>query len=321
MKYVDMHCDTITVLHDKKGSLRSNDLHIDLEKMRKGECLLQNFAVFTDIKKHDSSYTRECIGFYHQQLEENKDLIRGVYHHADIEKNRQDGYMNPMLTLEDGGVVDNDLRNLDAYYEQGVRMITLTWNYPNGIGYPNFVYEKDSYGDILHSTNDRDGLTEFGIEYVKRMEELGIIVDVSHLSDKGFYDVLKYTSKPFVASHSSARAICSVARNLSDEMIVKLSQRGGVTGINYCSAFIHEHDDNLTKIEGIVEHIRHIVKIGGIDCVGLGSDFDGIGSTLEFKDCSGMPLLYEALKPYFNEEEIEKIFYKNVLRVYKENLR
>ncbi|MCR5096723.1 MAG: membrane dipeptidase, partial [Erysipelotrichaceae bacterium] len=73
MKYVDMHCDTITVLHDKKGSLRSNDLHIDLEKMRKGECLLQNFAVFTDIKKHDSSYTRECIGFYHQQLEENKD--------------------------------------------------------------------------------------------------------------------------------------------------------------------------------------------------------------------------------------------------------
>ena len=321
MKYVDMHCDTITVLHDKQKSLRDNDLHIDLNKMIKGDCLLQNFAVFTDIMKHDSSYTRDCIAYYHAQLKQNSDLIRGVYKYSDIEENFKNNCLSAMLTLEDGGVIDNDLNNLDKYYEQGVRMITLTWNYPNGIGYPNFIYEKESYGDILHSTNNKDGLTDFGIEYVRKMEELGVIVDVSHLSDKGFYDVLKYTTKPFVASHSSARAVCSVARNLSDEMIVELAKRGGVTGINYCSAFIHEDDHNHTTIEGIVDHIRHIVKVGGIDCVGLGSDFDGIGSTLEFKDCSGLPLLYEALKPYFSEEEIEKIFYKNVLRVYKENLK
>ena len=321
MKYIDMHCDTITVLHDRLGSLRDNDLHIDLNKMIKGDCLLQNFAVFTDIMEHDSSFTWDCIDYYHKQLEQNSDLIRGVYKYSDIEDNLRNNYLSGMLTLEDGGVVDNDLSKLNEFYDSGVRMITLTWNYPNGIGYPNFVYEEDSYGDILHSTNDKDGLTDFGIEFVKRMEELGIIVDVSHLSDKGFYDVLKYTSKPFVASHSSARAVCSVARNLTDDMIEKLAQRGGVTGINYCSDFIHENSDNLTRIEGIVDHIRHIVKVGGIDCVGLGSDFDGIGSTLEFGDCSGLPLLYEALKPYFSEEEIEKIFYKNVLRVYKENLK
>ena len=152
------------------------------------------------------------------------------------------------------------------------------------------------------------------------MEELGIIIDVSHLSDKGFYDVLKYSSKPFVASHSNARSICSVARNLTDEMIIELSKRGGVMGLNYCSAFIEEDDHVYTSIEGMVRHIRHIAKVGGIDCIGLGSDFDGIGSTLEIKDASGMQKLYYELKKYFTEDEIEKIFFRNVLRVYKDNL-
>ena len=153
------------------------------------------------------------------------------------------------------------------------------------------------------------------------MEELGIIIDVSHLSDKGFYDVLKYTEKPFVASHSGSRSVCPVARNLSDDMIRLLSKRGGVTGVNYCSAFIEDGNEEFTSIDGILRHIRHIADVGGIDCVGLGSDFDGIGNRLEIKDCSGMPKLYEALKSYFSEEEIEKIFYKNVLRVYREALK
>ena len=150
------------------------------------------------------------------------------------------------------------------------------------------------------------------------MNELGIIVDVSHLSDAGFYDVCRYSDRPFVASHSNARSVCGVARNLSDDMIRKLSDKGGVTGLNYCSAFIEDHNEEYTTIDKMVEHIRHIVDVGGIDCVGLGSDFDGIGNKLEIKDASGLPLLYEALKKYYSEDEIEKIFYKNVLRVYRE---
>ena len=318
MNYVDMHCDTITALYRSKGSLRENNLHNDLLTMKKGDCLLQNFAIFTDISKEDSSFTRACIDYYYQQLEENSDLIRPVFRYADIEKNRKDNCISSLLTLEEGAVIEDDLHNLDWYHEKGVRMITLTWNYPNGIGHPNFDPRNGDYSDLLYETNDKDGLTDFGIGYVKRMEELGMIVDVSHLSDKGFYDVLKYTTKPFVASHSNARAICGAARNLDDGMIKLLADRGGVMGLNFCSAFIEDHNETYTTIERMVEHIRHIVKVGGIGCVGLGSDFDGIDNELEIKDASGLPLLYEALRKYFTEEEIEKVFYKNVLRVYKE---
>ena len=321
MKYIDMHCDTITALYAMKGSLLENRLHIDLHKMKDGECLLQNFAVFTDIVREDSSFTRAVIDYYYEQLNANADLIRPVFRYADIEENERQGYMNAMLTLEESSVIDGDLAKLDEFYEKGVRMITLTWNYANGIGFPNFIFKRDTYADALHTINEKDGLTDFGIEFVRRMEELGIIIDVSHLSDKGFYDVLKYTEKPFVASHSGSRSVCPVARNLSDDMIRLLSKRGGVTGVNYCSAFIEDGNEEFTSIDGILRHIRHIADVGGIDCVGLGSDFDGIGNRLEIKDCSGMPKLYEALKSYFSEEEIEKIFYKNVLRVYREVLK
>ena len=315
-----MHCDTITALYKSNGDLLHNDLHNDLKKMKDGECMLQNFAIFTDISSEDSSFTKNSIEYYYKQLDKNKDLIRPVYTYKDILNNDRNGLISSLLTLEEGSVIDGDLSNLDWYYKQGVRMITLTWNYPNGIGHPNFIYDDSEYKDRLHQINEKDGLTDFGIEYVRRMSELGIIVDVSHLSDKGFYDVLEYTNRPFVASHSNARSLCNVGRNLSDDMIRKLSDRGGVTGLNFCSAFIKDNNERYTSIEGMVEHIRYIVNVGGIDCIGLGSDFDGIHNKLEIKNASGLPRLYEALRKYFSEEDIEKIFYKNVLRVYKEFL-
>jgi len=319
MKYVDMHCDSIAVMYMKKQELYSNDLHVDIQKMIKGECLLQNFAVFTFIRKQDSSFTYNVIDYFHEQVDKYKDYIRPVYHYSDIEENAKNGYINAMLTLEDGSVVDNDINNLNRFYNLGVRMITLTWNFENGIGYPNFSPEIK--GSNLRTINTKDGLTPFGIEYVKKCNELGIIVDVSHLSDAGFYDVIKYCDGPFVASHSNARSVCSVARNLTDEMIVELAKKGGVTGLNYCSSFITDDDQNYTSIEDMVKHIRHIVNVGGIDCVGLGSDFDGIESKLEIENCGGMQKLYEALKKYYSDDEIEKIFYKNVLRVYKEVIK
>ena len=320
MKYIDMHCDTMTVLYRTHGDLLSNDRHVDLQKMEKGECFLQNFAIFTNIARDDSSFTWKVIDFYDLQMKLHQDRIRQVLSYEDILKNERNGYKNAMLTLEEGSVIDHDLDQLNAFYDRGVRMITLTWNYPNGIGFPNFTPSKDSDENILYQLNEKDGLTDFGIGYLRRMEELGMTVDVSHLSDAGFWDVAKYSTKPFVASHSSARSICGVARNLSDEMIRELARKGGVAGVNFCSEFIEDHNASYTSIQGIIDHIRHIAKIGGIDCVGLGSDFDGIDNQLEMKDASGMQLLYEGLKPYFTQEEIEKIFWKNVLRVYHETL-
>lgn len=326
MKVIDMHCDTIYEINrlryeDQDIGLRDNDLNISLKKMQKGDYLLQNFAMFTPLKEVDDPicHVQHMIDTFYQELDKNKDLIQIVYCYDDIIKNTRHHKMSALLTLEEGAVVHDDLAYLRNYYRLGVRMITLNWNYINGIGYPNFQMNDESHG--FHCFDDQHGLTEFGIAYVKECERLGIIIDVSHLSDAGFYDVLKYTSQPFVASHSNARAICDHARNLSDDMIKELAKRGGVMGINFASDFLNEKAD-MSYVSDMVKHIMHIREIAGIDCIGLGTDFDGIPQNLELKDASYMTLLYDALKESgFSEEEIEKIFYKNVLRVYQTVLK
>lgn len=333
MKVIDMHCDTILALLEKEqkfqeASLYSNDLCVDIEKLKKGDYLLQNFALFTDQKALviPEQQTMRLYDMYSRMLENNKEHIAPVYSYADIEKNEKAGKISSMLTLEDGGVVFNDLAMLRNYYRMGVRMIALTWNYENGVGFPNLsMNEFDDYRQVnfLQRIDTVNGLTDFGIEYIQEMERLGMIIDVSHLNDAGFYDVLDYTTKPFVASHSNARAICPVARNMSDDMILQLAQRRGVMGLNFCGDFLALHDqpNGPSRIDDMVAQIKYIRDLAGIDVIGLGTDFDGINSQLEIKDASYMPLLEEALKKAgFTNEEIEKIFYKNVLRVYKEVL-
>lgn len=261
-------------------------------------------------------------------LEENQEYIAPVLRYDDIERNAKDGKLSAMLTLEDGGVVFDDLAMLRNYYRLGVRMIALTWNYENGIGFPNLSindmgtdYKQVNFFQRVDTVN---GLTDFGIDYIREMEHLGMIIDVSHLNDAGFYDVLDYTTKPFVASHSNARSICPVARNLSDDMILELAKRGGVMGINFCGDFLalHDQENGPSRISDMIEQIKYIKNLAGIDVIGLGTDFDGINSELEIKDASQMSKLAQALKEEgFSEEEIEKIFYKNVLRVYKEVLK
>ena len=187
----------------------------------------------------------------------------------------------------------------------------------------------DKVGNIIEKPNftmpnTEFGLTEFGIDLVREMEQLGIIVDVSHLSDAGFYDVLKYTKKPFVASHSNSRVVTNSVRNLTDDMIKKIADRGGITGINFCSDFVKPTPHNgltFTYIEDLVKHINHIKNIGGIEVIALGTDFDGVKSTLEINDASKIQLLAEdLLKSGLTYDEVEKIFYKNAIRVYKELL-
>lgn len=320
MKVADMHCDTILRIYDEGGSLLENNFNIDLRKMLAGDYLLQNFAMFVNLGENDDPLIKaqRLIDLYYCEIEKNIDLIKPVFSYQDIEDNEKAGLMSAMLTLEEGAVVNNDLAVLRNYYRLGVRMITLTWNHPNGIGYPNLVSTKE-YKDLYH-INDQDGLTDFGIEYVREMERLGIVIDVSHLGDAGFYDVLKYTTKPFVASHSNARSVCGVARNMSDEMIKLLAKRNGVMGINFCGDFLKESKTGGERscIKDMVKHILYIKDLVGIDYVGLGSDFDGISQDLELKDASMMPMLKEALcEAGLSEEEIEKVFYKNVLRLYQ----
>ena len=329
MKVIDMHCDTISELFyrreaGKAYSLLKNDCHIDLERMKKGDYCLQNFALFTELTKHERpfEYCMKLVDLFYTEIAKHEDLIGVVTCYEDIERNRKEGKMSALLTIEEGGVCQGEIAFLRNFYRLGVRMMTLTWNHKNELASPNRIWQE--HGEAFFEPDTEHGLTEKGIEFVNEMEALGMIVDISHLSDAGIEDVFRYTKKPFVASHSNARTVASNPRNLTDDMIRRLSERGGVAGLNYCAAFLYDwkkEDTVLSRVEHMIAHIKHMKQVGGIQCIGLGSDFDGIGGELEMKSPEDLPILEAAMnKAGFTESEIEAVFYKNVLRVYEEFL-
>lgn len=334
MRIVDMHCDTIERLfrcekEGRPGSLRENDCHLDLLRMQKSGYLLQNFALFVNSGTCKDPWEEVCdlYACYSREMSANRDLIAPVLCYSDIAENAAKGKLSAMLTVEEGAVCKGEPEKLKALYDMGVRMLTLTWNYPNELGHPNIDSRKDT-GDweaYFFQPNVTEGLTKRGEEFVEAMEEMGMIVDVSHLSDAGFYDVLQATSKPFVASHSNARTVCRASRNLSDDMIRKLGERGGVMGLNFCADFLREVPfgvRNPGAVSDVVLHARHIVNVGGMEVLGLGSDFDGIDTNEGLPGGQSMALLWEALhKAGFTGGQLEQIFEKNVLRVYEETLR
>ncbi len=322
MKVVDMHCDTIGELWkaEKAGkpiSLRSNSLHIDLEKMQKGDYLLQNFAMFVFLGREKDPLVNvlEMIDVYNRAMAENADIIGPVLNYEDIEKNRTAGKLSGMLTIEEGAVLKGNPYVVRTLYQLGVRMLTLTWNFENEIGYPNTIVKAKDYDPSRHY-----GLKPEGIEIVREMNRVGMIVDVSHLGDDGFWDVVKYCDGPFVASHSNARAVCNHTRNMTDDMIRALADKGGVMGLNFCGDFLNPN--GKSRVEDMVRHAKHIINVGGSDILGLGTDYDGIDGDLELDHCDKMPLLAQEMERQgFSTQQIEKIFHGNVLRLYREVLK
>lgn len=314
---IDLHCDTLTREEVREKGLYQNHLHLNLKKMNEGQYRMQTFAIFlkTANYAHPFSEAKKYVSLFKEQMEENRNLIGQVFEYADILNHRANKRMSALLSLEDGEMLEGKEENLDYFDEQGVRMITLTWNYPNSIGYPNV--RMDASGKVLDfGPDEKNGLTDFGIALIRKMNESGIIIDVSHLSDAGFYDCIRYSTKPIVASHSNSRAICPVSRNLTDDMIVKLKENGGVMGINYCPDFVSS--SRVNQIPDLIRHINHIRDVGGIDVIALGSDFDGIPTPIGMSDCTRTLALKEVLvKEGYGQEEIEKIFYKNFLRVFR----
>ena len=322
MKYIDLHCDTISeLMKDKNMHLLDAPLQINLKHLKEGNCLLQCFAMFVYLKNTPKpfQYCIEMIDRYYEELHQYSDWIAPVLSYEDIERNQREGKISSLLTIEEGGVTEGNLAFLRTFYKLGVRMICLNWNFINGVGHPNFTLSE--HPDFKHP-NCTDGLTPYGIEMVKEMNRLGMIVDVSHLSDKGFYDCIKYSTKPIVASHSNARSICPNVRNLTDDMIIRLAENGGVMGMNFCADFLNDTPKaGEDTIPNVIRHMLHIKNLVGVDVIALGSDFDGIDPNIALKTAALMPKLFEAMKEnHFTEEEIEKIAYKNFLRVLKENL-
>ncbi|MGI6608365.1 MAG: dipeptidase [Erysipelotrichaceae bacterium] len=318
MRIIDLHCDTVTKIYNDGQSLYDNNCHLSIKKMLQADYMMQCFAVFVHLKDTDSPYL-QCLKFidhFKKEMENNKNYIRQVYCYDDLIKNIDDNVLSALLTVEEGATIEGDLKKLENLYDSGVRMMTLTWNFENEIGHPNHMADSESWKEEIEK-----GLTDFGKEVVRKMNELGMIIDVSHGSDKLFYDVIELSDKPIVASHSNSREVYYCPRNLTDEMLLKLKKNGGVTGINYCPSFVSKEAD-IDQIPMIVKHIRHIVDVAGIETVALGSDFDGIETPTTLSDCSKMTLLTHALRNEgFSEDDIDKIYYKNFLRVFSKNCK
>ena len=329
MKAIDLHCDTIGELYrlKKEGhpqSILKNSRMVNLEKMEAGDYGLQVFALFVNMERAEDPFAccMEMADLFYQELSAYPERIGIVRTSKEIEENWAKGRMSALLSIEEGGVCRGNPAFLRVFYRLGVRMMTLTWNYPNELGWPNLRVEKED-GSVSYQEDREHGLTEKGKEFVAAMEEMGMIIDVSHLNDAGIWDVFRLTQKPFVASHSNCRSLSPHPANLTDEMIRALGERGGVAGINFCSAFVGADPDreSETRMEELIRHMLHMKNIGGIGVVGLGSDFDGISNPVEMGDASGMQRLADAMKKAgFTSGEIEAVFYGNVLRLYREIL-
>jgi membrane dipeptidase len=292
-----------------------NDGHLDLERLKQIGALAQFFAVFIDwederVKSDPFDYAMNAISYFKGQVETYQDQI-GIAHNLDeilqLEKEKR---LAGILTIEEGAILEGKMDRLETLYQEGVRLITLTWNFENSLGYPN---AKDP---ILMGK----GLKPFGKEVVERMNELGMIVDVSHLSDGGFWDVVEIAKKPFIASHSNARAIRDVTRNLTNPMIRAVANQGGIIGLNFCPFFLNEEIHET--VDTLVQHLIHIIDQGGIEVAAIGTDFDGISGKMDLAHVGQMDRLRHGLrKAGVSSSSIDKIFCENGLRVIRDTMR
>lgn len=303
MKLFDAHCDTIEKLCVPGVSLYTNNAHCDLKRMEAYDGFLQIFAccVYPEYMGDDAFLrANRMIDAFQRQVAQNASHISLCCTVEEMDRVLQTGGTGGILALEGGSPLNRKLENLDYFYQKGVRLMTLTWNHRNELG-------------VGAMTANDEGLTDFGKQVVERMNHLGMIVDVSHLSDAGFDDVCQCSQVPFVASHSNARRICNHPRNLMDDMIREIARRKGMIGVNLYPPFLTEQSE--ATVDHVVQHIEHILSVGGENCVGLGCDFDGIA--VMPKDIRGVQdvgkIYNRLLQCNYSEGLVEKIMYRNFI--------
>lgn len=305
----DLHCDTVfAALGDDlrgTGSFRKNKGHIDLERAGTLPAYAQCFACFTSpLEKLPAGisvtglFERE-LAMFQNELDKNADVMAQAYTPADILENREKGLMSAILTIEGPAGFGYDPALLEDLQKAGVRMSTLTWNEQN---------------PLAGSHKTGGGLTDLGREYVKEAQRLGICIDVSHLSDQGFWDILEMTQAPVVASHSNSRKVWDVSRNLTDEMFLAICQTGGVAGLNLCPAFLGENPD----LDTACDHVLHFLELDPSGAhIALGGDLDGISQLPGgFDGVESYPkLAARLLERGLDGKTVENIFWNNAMGV------
>lgn len=304
---VDAHVDTLIGVVYGRRSLgeRSDEGHVDLPRLQEGGVNVQFFAHYIEPQfKPDRALLRfmQMADAFYREIQANAEVAEVACTVADIRRITSEGRIACILTVEGGEVLQGDLSVLRMLHRLGMRSLGMVWN------------QRNDLADGVGEARTGGGLTHLGVEAVKEMDRLGIVIDVSHLSDPGFWDVVEHVEGPFIASHSNARAVCPHPRNLTDDQIRALAAEGGVMGMNFAPAFVHPEDATL---EGVLDHVDHIAELVGIDHIGLGSDFDGIGRPPRgLEDVTRMPHLTQGLLDRgYSDDQVRAILGGNFLRV------
>jgi membrane dipeptidase len=358
----DTHNDILTASLEKKVSMDNNlkgKTHSDLARFKEGGVDVQVFSVWCDgTKLNPYAWANREIDTLYAIAERNPDKIVITKTWKDLQRAIKDKKLAAMFGVEGGHMIENSIENLDKLYERGTRYMTLTWN--NSSAWATSAMDETNKKDSLARTHK--GLTDFGKQVIRRMNELGMIVDISHVGEQTFWDAIQTTTKPVIASHSNAYTLAPVFRNLKDDQIRAVAKNGGVIQLNFYSEFVdsnfrakqsvfmrarRKEIDSLRQagiqneyaitlvtekyapemqaarppLSMLMDHLDYIVKIAGVDHVGLGSDFDGISSSpKQLDDVTSYPVITQALlKRGYSKREIRKILGGNFLRVLKAN--
>jgi membrane dipeptidase len=357
---VDTHNDLLTTAIDK-GLIIDQDLsgktHSDLDRFKKGGVDVQLFSVWCDgLKEHPYAWANREMDTLDAVAKRNPDKIIKVGSSAELIQVVKEKKLAAMFGVEGGHMIENNLNNLDNFYKRGVRYMTLTWN--NSTDWATSALDETTKADSLK----HKGLTDFGKQVVKRMNDLGMLVDLSHVGEQTFWDAISITTKPVLVSHSCVYSLCPHRRNLKDDQIKAVGKNGGVIHLNFYSGFVDSSFERRTEIFNndhkaerdsllkqnpepyfadvflfekypeevkalrpplsmLLDHLDYIVKLTGVDHVGLGSDFDGINSApQQLDDVTNMPLITkELLKRGYSKKDIRKILGENFLRLFEAN--
>lgn len=298
--YFDAHCDTAVPVHYGKGDLCRNHYQLDLRRLSAYAPCAQVFAVciYGDLygemqQKQAEAILCTLLG----ELETHADRVRLCRSAADLRCAAAEGRIAALVSLEGMDQLDCSLERLRQAYARGVRIVHLTWNRDNALS-----------GAAMASG---EGLTDRGRAFVTAAQEMGVVLDLSHLSDRGFWDVLELAKKPVLAGHSNSRAICDFPRNLTDDQFAALVRTGGVAGLNFCVDFLGLGRD----VDAVVAHAEHWLSLGGEKAVCLGGDLDGIPKLPQgMEGVQSLDRLYEAmLRKNWSEALVQDIFYNNLM--------
>lgn len=305
----DTHCDTIIRVMETKSNIYKNELHADLQRMMKYGGYIQFFAACINPENGQAYALKKIIkavDALYGQMEIYNEFISLCHNYKEIENALKLNKVAAILAVEGGDALQGDLSVLRILYRLGVRSMTLTWNYRNEIS--DGIMEGEMAG----------GLTLFGKDVVREMNRLGMLIDLSHISEKGFCDAVELSEDPVILSHSNAKRLCNHVRNASDKQLIVVRDCGGVVCVNFCPDFLN--DSGEAAICDIIRHIEYMAGLIGIEHVGIGSDFDGISKLpVGVGGVQGIETVFNELyRLNYPEEYIEKLVGKNVLRLIKE---